>query len=187
MHVKPFTIHLIVPINNSYSVRYTQLVLIRRINVSASCFSSRPCAPVAVAGHVVLYWPARELQLTLPPAADLAGNKEAALCQRGLSLSLLQRRERKGDRGGGGAPPYWSNAAVLSGRLPAEWGQTVCVCVCVCAVHQGGRGKEVGWLLAPRGVLVRHLSSYHQCCHIIERMGGGGFTVQKQGMAKGIS
>lgn len=49
---------------------------------------SRRRAPWCHAGHVVLYWPERELELTLPPAAVLAGNKEAALCQRGVSLSL---------------------------------------------------------------------------------------------------
>lgn len=53
----------------------------------------------AMAGYVPLYWLIWELQMTLPPADDLAGNKEAALCQRGLSLALLQRGERGEGRG----------------------------------------------------------------------------------------
>ncbi|CAB1449875.1 unnamed protein product [Pleuronectes platessa] len=44
-----------------------------------------PPRPCSHAGRVVLYWPERDLELTLPPAAVLAGNKEAAPCQRGSS------------------------------------------------------------------------------------------------------
>lgn len=52
-----------------------------------------------------LYWPRREFQLTLPPAGDLAANKEAARCQRGPPLFLLKKRgrgEMSGERERGG-------------------------------------------------------------------------------------
>lgn len=107
-----------------------------------------------------------------PPAADLAGNKEAALCQRGLSLSPLRGGRKEGVLGRMGCRGPRHAAAMQ-------------LCSNCFSVHVwGGSGEEV---LAPRGGLVRHLSSYHQCCHIIEQMGCEVFTGQKQEMAKGVS
>lgn len=107
-----------------------QLVLIR---------ATTPQHPCHHAGLVVIYWPQRELQLTLPPAADLAGNKEPAVCQRGPSLPPLE-----GEDG-------WEGATVLEQRNLAlrsapRWEGPNCWhrgCV------GGWRWEEFGSLLAP--------------------------------------
>lgn len=85
-----------------------------------SCFSCRslPCRVCP------LYWSWGELRLTLPPAGDLVGNKEAVLCQRGLPLLLLKKLQR-GELSGEGA-----KAATLCSHLPDKRRQTFCVCVC---------------------------------------------------------
>ena len=80
----------------------------------------------------------------------------------------------EGGRGGSigrvkGALSCSSNAAVLCGRLPPRAANRFSAC------GRGGEGRGRGGVLAQRGGLVRHLSSYHQCCHIVEQMGCGVF------------
>lgn len=115
-----------------------------------SCFSSRPCAPVAVqgtsssTGQCMNYsWP-----YLLQPTWQ--GTKRQR-CAKEAYQSLLQiggegKRGGKVSRGGRvkGALPYWSNAAELCSWLQAEWGQTVLAYVCWDGAR---RGKEVGWMV----------------------------------------
>lgn len=103
-----------------------------------SCFSCRslPCKVCP------LYWSRGELRLTLPPAGDLVGNKEALLSQRGLPLFLLKKMQR-GELSGEGA-----RAATLCSHLPDKRRQTFCVRVC------WGLAVGFGWLLERRFAVI---------------------------------
>lgn len=96
-------------------------------------------------------------------------------CSKKAYHSLLQKGGQKGTWGGGDPALHGSNATVLCGWLLDDEGQTVSVCVVKKGWVQWGRGR----LLAPRGGLVRHLST---CVGAVtsrdkwdQNHGGGGY------------
>lgn len=112
-----------------------------------SCFSCRslPCRVCP------LYWSKGELRLTLSPAGDLVGNKEAVLCWRGLPLFLLKKMQR-GELSGEGA-----KAATLSSHLPVKQRQTFCAYVCWDSrLELGGCWNWEGLLSSSHHCLLSH-------------------------------